>query len=576
MTKIVNDPERFTDDAMAGFVRLHSSQLKAVTGGVVRRGDRGPAKVAVVVGGGSGHYPAFMGWVGPGLAEGAVVGNVFSAPSAQYAASVARAVHMGKGVIFGYGNHAGDVLNFGMACQMLQAEGIDARSVIVTDDLLAAPPEEIQKRRGIAGDFLVFKMLGAAAEQGLPVEEVIRLGDLANARTRTIGIGLAGCTMPGQDHPLFDVESGTMGIGLGLHGEPALKFLPLPSARDIAKELVDPLMAEAPVDSKRVAVILNGLGGTKYEELFLLWNEVAQLLEQLGYDVVAPEVGELVTSLDMAGVSLSITWLNDELEPLWLAPCNTPAFRRGFYHSDITTDDSWVEADETPNSEPAISPASGQSQAGAVTLLAMFEAGKAALVDAEDELGRIDAVAGDGDHGRGMVRGVTAATHAVGRAVERNAGLGTALRHAGTAWASEAGGTSGGLWGAALVSVGEVIGDDEVSAELITTALDGFPATIERLGGAQVGDKTLLDAVRPFTAQLRETTGDNWPDALAQALYAAHEGAKGTAGLMPRVGRARPHAAHSLGTPDPGAISFVKVTEAMAEELKRRACNDQM
>src|SRR5690606_38879556 len=170
-------------------------------------GERG--KVVVLVGGGSGHYPAFMGWVGPGFADGAVVGNVFSAPSAQFAYSVARAADRGGGVIFAYGNHAGDVLNFGIATEQLSHEGIETRNMIVTDDLLSAPPEQAATRRGIAGDFTVFKVLGAAAETGASLDEVMRLDTLANERTRTIGVGLAGCTMPGATDPLFQVETGS-------------------------------------------------------------------------------------------------------------------------------------------------------------------------------------------------------------------------------------------------------------------------------------------------------------------------------------------------------------------------------
>ena len=203
MTRIFDDPAEFTADAVEGFADLYASHVRAVPGGVVRRMKPRSPKVAVIVGGGSGHYPAFMGVVGPGFADGAVVGNIFTSPSTAQAYSVGRIAHSGAGVIYTYGNYAGDVMNFGMAGERLHADGIDARQLIVTDDIASASPAEAAKRRGIAGDFVVFKVLGAAAERGLDIDEVERLGLLANARTYTLGIAFSGCTFPGAEEPLF-------------------------------------------------------------------------------------------------------------------------------------------------------------------------------------------------------------------------------------------------------------------------------------------------------------------------------------------------------------------------------------
>ena len=288
-----------------------------------------PGKVAVVVGGGSGHYPAFCGVVGTGFADGAVVGNVFTSPSTQDALSVGRAASNGAGLVFSTGNYAGDVMNFTLAQQRLCDEGIDTRVVFVTDDIASAPVEEINKRRGIAGDFVVFKVAGAAAEAGYDLDGVERVARLANDRTRTLGVAFAGCTLPGADSPLFTVPDGQMGVGLGIHGEPGVAEADLPRAADLARRLVDGVLAEAPGDTTRVGVILNGLGSTKYEELFVVWRSVAPMLRDAGYTLVDPEVGELVTSLDMAGCSLTLVFLDDELEALWRAPADTPAYRKG-------------------------------------------------------------------------------------------------------------------------------------------------------------------------------------------------------------------------------------------------------
>ena len=276
MTRVYDDPSCFAEDMLAGFLDLHGRYAIGVPGGVVRAEQPPSGKVAVVIGGGSGHYPAFCGVVGPGFADGAVVGNVFTSPSAAEAASVARAAHAGGGVLLTTGNYAGDVMNFGLAVEQLRGEGIDARYFAVTDDVASAPAGEESKRRGIAGDFTVFKVASAAAEEGADLDEVERVAEHANARTRTLGVAFDGCTMPGADEPLFTVPDRSMGVGLGIHGEPGVAEQPMATATELAATLVDGLLAEAPEGTgDRVAVILNGLGRTKYEELFILWRAVA-------------------------------------------------------------------------------------------------------------------------------------------------------------------------------------------------------------------------------------------------------------------------------------------------------------
>src|SRR5918912_4123302 len=329
MTKLYDDPAKFSEDLLAGFLDVYADRVLRVEGGVVRATET-PGKVAVVVGGGSGHYPAFCGVVGPGFADGAVVGNVFTSPSAQEAYSVGRAAAAGAGLLFSTGNYAGDVMNFTLAQQRLQREGVDTRVVFVSDDIASAPPEEAHMRRGIAGDFVVFKVAGAAAEAGYSLDEVERVARRANERSKTLGVAFGGCTMPGATAPLFTVPEGQMGVGLGIHGEPGIADAELPRAADLARRLVEGVLAEAPEHGdRRIGVILNGLGATKYEELFVVWRTAARLLREAGWTIVEPEIGELVTSLDMAGCSLTVVFLDEELERLWRAPADTPAYRKG-------------------------------------------------------------------------------------------------------------------------------------------------------------------------------------------------------------------------------------------------------
>ncbi|SDX01657.1 homodimeric dihydroxyacetone kinase [Arthrobacter sp. cf158] len=565
MTRIFNDPADFADEALAGFCDAHSDLVRQVEGGAVRRNRPATPKVAVITGGGSGHYPAFAGIIGPGFADGAVVGNIFTSPSSQQAYSVAKAANSGAGVVFTYGNYAGDVMNFGMASERLKAEGIPTENVLVTDDIASASIEEAEKRRGIAGDFVVFKVMGAAAEAGVDLDSVVRLGRKANELTRTIGTAFSGCTFPGADQPLFSLPEGQMGLGLGIHGEPGLFDTELPSAVELGQELVRRVLAETPSsDSKRLAVILNGLGSTKHEELFVLWRTVAPLLREAGYTLVMPEVGELVTSLDMAGASLTLTWLDDELEQYWTAPALTPAYRRGAVGFDVAP----VGADEAEVDATAAADYSSTagSRAYAAQCLQALGTTAALLRDSESVLGDMDAIAGDGDHGRGMVRGSAAALKAAAVAFERGAGAGSLLAAAGDAWADKAGGTSGVLWGAGLRALGERLGDEETpTPDVLARSVRAFADRIAGLGKAEIGDKTMMDALLPFAASLEDriSSGIGAEQAWAAAAADATSAAASTAELRPLKGRARPLAEKSLGTPDPGATSLAMVFTAV-------------
>lgn len=478
MTTLFNNPADFADDQFEGFLDLYADRLRGVPGGAVAHRGSEPI-VAVVVGGGSGHYPAFCGLVGPGFASGAVVGNIFTSPSAAQVYSVAKAADQGRGVVLTFGNYAGDVMNFGIAAERLRREGIDTRIVLVTDDVASSSVEE--QRRGIAGDFTVFKALGAAAAAGYDLDDVERAGQAANRATRSFGVAFSGCTMPGALEPLFDVPDGHMGIGLGIHGEPGIRDAPLTTASELAQLLVDGVLGNGPITPHtRVGVIVNGLGTTKYEELFLLWASVGPLLRDAGLTPVDVEVGELVTSLDMGGVSLTLMWLDDELETLWRAEAYTPAYRK------LTASIANLTRVDLGQAATATEDIPVPSEAGA-QLAPFIVSGIRAIAETvrtnEQELGRIDAVAGDGDHGRGMVKGANAALHAIENSAGGPAWL---LRHAGRAWASEAGGTSGVLWGAGLEAAGESLRDDResYSAADIAAAAEAFSTAITDLGRA--------------------------------------------------------------------------------------------
>ncbi|WP_328529739.1 dihydroxyacetone kinase family protein [Nocardioides sp. NBC_00368] len=571
MTHIYNDPDTFKSDVLTGFASAHPRYVERVSdaSGFIRAGGPLAGKVSLVIGGGSGHYPSYNGVVGPGFADGAVLGDIFASPSAEQVYRIARAAHGGAGVVLAFGNYAGDRLNFGVAADRLRAEGVDVRVVWVTDDVASAPPGAEADRRGIAGTFTVYKMAGAAAEEGKDLDEVERLMRRANAATYSFGVAFDGCTLPGASDALFHVQDGQVDFGLGIHGEPGISTTDWIPATRLAEQLVERVLAERPASADgRAAVLLNGLGATKYEELYVLWSEVEPRLRAAGLDLVDPEVGELVTSLDMAGCSLTVTWLDDELDPLWRAPADTPAYRRGqAVAGGRFTERAVSVGAEAEEAQEAASQASRRHAAVARDLIATLAA---TVEEHKERLGEIDAVAGDGDHGIGMSRGSRAALEAAESAVCSGGGVGSVLSAAGAAFGDRAGGTSGILWGLLLDTVGEGLGNQEpVTLPRLAEAVRAATTRVQTFGRAELGDKTMLDALCPFADALEQAadTALTLPEAWRAAAESCAKAAEATAPMVPKVGRARPLADRSVGTPDPGAVSLALIVAAIGERL---------
>lgn len=572
MTRLFNDPSDFPEEARLGLVAAHRDKLMAVPGGVVRSTRSKPGTVAVVIGGGSGHYPTFAGLVGQGLAHGAVMGNLFCSPSSQQVYSVAKAASNGGGVLLSFGNYAGDVLHFGEARERLIAEGIPCEIVLVADDVASAPLKDLDKRRGIAGDLTVFKAAAAAAEQGLSLEEVVVVAKEANRCTRSFGVAFAGCTLPGADDSLFHVPEGRMAIGLGIHGEPGIDETDTPSADGLAEMLVSRLLQEVPdginVQGARVAVILNGLGTVKYEELFVIYRKIDELLQEVGISIVEPDVGELVTSLDMAGVSLTFFWLDQQMEALWTAAADAPGYRKGSVKPAEALDPAEVDV-VVQEAIPEASESSRKLARGVVDALQVL----ASTVDNNcDLLGQIDAVAGDGDHGIGMQRGSKAALEGANEALNGGAGAETVLQWAGQRWSDKAGGTSGAIWRVILKALGESLGNDRpLTSQRLAAGVVSARQQVMAFGKAELGDKTLVDVLAPVADALScaAEKGESVVACWEVAANAASEAAEATAKLLPRVGRARPLAEKSLGTPDAGSVSLALIIQALIPVLKK-------
>jgi dihydroxyacetone kinase len=327
--KLINDPFEVVDEAIDGFVAAHANLVALERPRVVVRRTPARDKVGIVVGGGSGHEPAFVGYVGVGMADAAACGNIFASPSADVVLASIHAADHGRGVLMAYGNYAGDVLNFGLAAQLAEAEGIQVREMRVTDDVASAPPAEADRRRGIAGDIIVFKIVGASAERGDPLDEVVRLAGKANAATHSVGIALSACEVPGSGGPTFEVPPGEIELGMGLHGEPGIRRGPLVPADEIAGSLVDAIVADiADRGTGDIALLVNGLGATAHLDQYIVYRGARRALEARGLRVVRSFVGEYITSLEMSGVSLTVTVLDDELTALLDAPAHSVGMER--------------------------------------------------------------------------------------------------------------------------------------------------------------------------------------------------------------------------------------------------------
>jgi len=333
MKKILNNPENYVDEMLEGFVAAHPEfyRMHGDSGKVVTRAKQAKTgKVGIVTGGGSGHLPVFTGYVGEGLLDACAVGEVFASPSAEQMADAIRVADQGAGVLRLYGNYGGDVMNFDMAGELVEFEDINCTTVLLADDVASAPPAEHEKRRGVAGMVYAFKLAGAAAEEGRDLEGVTAIAQKAADACRSIGAALSSCTVPQAGKPTFDIADDEMEMGMGIHGEPGVWRGKLRTADEIADEMMDRLLADMPLASgDRVSILVNSLGATPPEELYILYRIVKERLDKAGATIVMPLVGRYATSMEMSGVSFTLCKLDDELEALLKAPCDCAFWRVG-------------------------------------------------------------------------------------------------------------------------------------------------------------------------------------------------------------------------------------------------------
>lgn len=332
MKKFINDSFDFVEELTEGIIKAHGDYYRADKGDlriIVRQDAPIKGKVAIATGGGSGHLPVFMGYVGKGLADGACIGNVFSSPSAGQMKRVTKAIDGGAGVLYLYGRYQGDMMNFNSAAEESIKNGIRVESVIVSDDVASAPPERHSERRGVAGIFFAYKIAGAMANEMASLDEVKRVTQKAVDNTRSLGIALGPCTIPLVGKPNFEISDDEMEIGMGIHGEQGVERVKMRTADEIAATLVDRVVNDMPfVAGDEVAVLVNSLGATPLEELYVLYRKIDELLREKGLVLHRPYVGRYACSMEMQGMSLSLMKLDDELKRLLDAPADSPFFKQ--------------------------------------------------------------------------------------------------------------------------------------------------------------------------------------------------------------------------------------------------------
>ncbi len=329
MKKIINNPEQVVTEMLEGVVKAHPDYVTCIPDKHVLVRKNLTKKVTLVSGGGSGHEPSHGGYVGKGMLDAAVAGEVFTSPTPDQVFEAIKAIDQGKGVLMVIKNYTGDILNFEMAGEMAEAEGIETASVVVNDDVAVEDSLYTTGRRGIAGTVLIHKIAGAAAEKGMELAEVKRVAEKVIANVRSMGMSLTPCTIPAAGKPGFDLAEDEMEIGLGIHGEPGTHRDRIADAASIVKQLTDKILGDMKLASgDEVALMINGLGGTPLMELYIANNEVRKILDPLGIKIAKTLVGNFMTSIEMAGFSVTILKLDDEIKELLNAPADTPAFKQ--------------------------------------------------------------------------------------------------------------------------------------------------------------------------------------------------------------------------------------------------------
>ncbi|WP_166997247.1 dihydroxyacetone kinase family protein [Paramicrobacterium fandaimingii] len=561
MRKIINTADGFVDEVLDGILLAHGTQLRSATRdrrALVRADAPAEGRVAIVTGGGSGHLPFFLGYVGKGLCSAVAVGNVFSSPSSAQIHAASVAVSSGAGLLYLYGNYGGDVYNFDMAADLCRSEGIDVRTVLGTDDIESAPAGKEPTRRGVAGLVLVYKAAGAAADRLWSLDDVERVASKAAAATRTMGVGLSPTVLPAAGEETFSLDEGDMEIGVGIHGEKGTHRGPLEAADQITDRFLEKLGTELDLtDGTRVAVLVNGLGSTPLEELYVVYRRVHRVLAERGVTIAYRLIGEYVTSLEMAGASLSIMQLDGELEELLGDPAASPFFKQG-ETSDIDVAPTESDTDAASSSTVDVGRTGTRSALRDALLAALPN-----MAAHTDELRDLDAALGDGDLGITVSAGSAAVVAALSDLPE-DADARSILTTTGLAFSAANPSTFAALVGSGLIGAAETFAPEaDLTSDRVAPLLRAVVDRIAERGGAEVGDKTLLDVLDAVAGAVEAGVP------LSEVAAVARSTVESTTRLQSKRGRAAWQQERSVGQADPGSVAVQRFVEEIVRAIAR-------
>ncbi len=569
MKKFINRPEDVVEEMLQGLAVLHPGSVRLPGHKALIRSDAEQVRhqqVAILSGGGSGHEPAHAGYIGAGMLSAAVAGEVFTSPSSDTVFAAIQAVASKAGALLVVKNYTGDRLNFGLAAEMARAQGIPVEMVIVDDDVALKGTGQATGARGLAGTVFIHKLVGAAAAEGKSLAELAAIGKAAIGSLATMGVSFSAGTSPAVGKPSFELGEHEMELGLGIHGEPGVRRTELQAANHVTETLLTEILQHGSfADERRVAVMVNNLGATTEMELAIVARHAASFLAAKGRTVERIYAGTFLSSLDMAGISISVLGLNED-RLRWL--------------DARTTAPAWPNAAKQRPGDPArqiavevstaVSAGNGaQTEAGRKTKQAI-EAACQALLAAENELTEMDRVTGDGDLGVSMARAAKAVQDAVASYPLDNAPA--TLKALGHTLRRTLGGSSGPLYGVLFLRCGGVLeASSATGLAQWAEALDQGCQAISELGGAKPGDRTMLDALDPFVRTLQQDAGlKAMRDAVLAAVEAAERGAEATAQMHPKLGRSSYLGVRVLGYPDPGAKALSLWLRAACDALFSR------
>lgn len=605
MKKIMNTPETFVYDMCHGLAKAHPELEFVEKFKIVKKKNINPDKVSLISGGGSGHEPAHAGFVGKGMLDCAVCGDVFASPSQIQVYNAIKECATEKGVLLIIKNYSGDVMNFNNAAGLAREEdGIKVDAVYVNDDIAVKDSLYTVGRRGVAGTVFVHKCAGAAAERGKSLEEVKAVANKVIANVRSFGFALSSCTPPAKGTPIFDIKDDEIEFGVGIHGEPGRKTEKMQTADELAKRIVADLIEDSGAKAgEEVALLVNGFGGTPLSELYLFNNSVSNELESSGISIHKTLVGNYMTSLDMEGASVTILRLDAELTELIDAPVSTPALTWG--GAMDASAQAAVEAMKAISKALGVTPAAafhsetkktedknevkpavqyevkGEPKVGKTINTAAFVkiVDKMADVIIENEVPFCDAdKMGDGDFGMSIAKGFKQLKK--DWATRDKSNIGAFLKSCSEVIMEFCGGASGPIWGSAFRYAGKsAAGKEEITlndlAELMQAANTGVYETGKRSfgKGAVVGDKTLVDALKPCADALTKVglEGANMLDALDLGAKAAVAGAENTKAVVATLGRAGTVGEKSIGYPDAGAYGLGVIFTELAKYIRTLA-----